>query len=241
MRTKALAFVALCLLASLGSTDRATAQGTVPGDACLKPAGSFRLSTGPDVSGAGYMLVCDGGFWQPVFGYSSADRWIMFNSSGLAAAPLHVWGEAIIGNQGLTCAAVAEGALRYTSATDTWDYCDGASWSAFGATATPAGADRQIQFNSAGAFAADTNLVYTSAGWLGVGTATPQAFADFNSNRSDPCAARHDAGAPRRKCPAAGCGRHVPLQHAEKALRGVSGRPVERPDNRAGRRRPRPC
>jgi hypothetical protein len=38
---------------------------------------------------------------------------------------------------------------------------------------TPATPDRGIQFNSGGSFAADSNFVYTSKGYLGLGTASP--------------------------------------------------------------------
>lgn len=40
---------------------------------------------------------------------------VLFSSSGTPAAPLHIWGEAIIGSQGLACSGTTEGAIRYNS------------------------------------------------------------------------------------------------------------------------------
>lgn len=50
-----------------------------------------------------------------------------------------------------------------------------------GGGGTPAGADRQIQFNNAGAFGADANFVLTATGRLGVGTAGPGAKLDIQA------------------------------------------------------------
>ncbi len=50
-----------------------------------------------------------------------------------------------------------------------------------GSSGSPAGADREIQFNSAGSFAADTNFIYTSAGFFGIGTASPVSDLHISS------------------------------------------------------------
>ncbi len=123
MRSKVLAV--LCALA-LSLPLPALAQETEPGDPCTT-AGLFRATGGvenPD----GHFLFCDGSAWQPILGYSSPEGWVMFSSGGLAAAPLHVEGEAIIRRSGLACGGAAYGALRYTSSTDSWEYCDGSAW-----------------------------------------------------------------------------------------------------------------
>ncbi|MCB9989301.1 MAG: tail fiber domain-containing protein [Rhodospirillales bacterium] len=259
------------------------AFATAPGDACA-PAldGKVRQDDG-------YILVCDGSNWQAVAHVNTLTKngYIMFSSGGDAAAPLHVWGEAILGAQGLSCAGSTEGGLRYLSASDLWQYCDGASWAdlasgsgsgiavvtgepaptftymlddltdvnagapsggecltwsgtewangacgaalstvtgqpaptfnfvlddlsdvdaagpnngdvmyysagasgwtigALTTTASPAGADREIQFNSGGSLSADSNFVFTSAGFLGIGTATPASPLHLTSDSPD--------------------------------------------------------
>ncbi len=175
MRSRVLAV--LCAVA-LSLPLPALAQETEPGDPCAT-AGAFRATGGAE-NPDGHFVFCDGSVWQPILGYSSAGGWVMFGSAGLAAAPLHIEGEAIIRTSGLACSAAAYGAMRYASASDLWEYCDGSAWTALtsGGGGTPAGADREIQFNSGGAFGADANLVFSSAGYLGVGTPDPQALFD---------------------------------------------------------------
>ncbi|WP_274630781.1 DUF1566 domain-containing protein [Arvimicrobium flavum] len=46
-------------------------------------------------------------------------------------APLHVAGEAIIGKGTLACGAAQDGALRFTSSTDAWEFCNGSAWVPF--------------------------------------------------------------------------------------------------------------
>lgn len=57
---------------------------------------------------------------------------VLFSSSGTPAAPLHIWGEAIIGSQGLACSGTTEGAIRYNSAGVAVEVCDGSAWSGVG-------------------------------------------------------------------------------------------------------------
>lgn len=72
----------------------------------------------------------------------------------------------------LTLAANQSVVLAYDSTSSRWRPVSAyGSGSVTGAS----GADRQIQFNSSGAFATDGNLVFTSAGFLGVGTPTPSS------------------------------------------------------------------
>jgi hypothetical protein len=77
----------------------------------------------------------------------------------------------------IACDGDSIGAIRYNTGTGAFEGCNGTTWADIrnGATGTAAGSDRQIQFNSAGAFGASANLVFTSAGRLGIGTATPAA------------------------------------------------------------------
>lgn len=71
-----------------------------------------------------------------------------------------------------TCNAAAEGTVKYNDTTNVHQFCNGSAWANIG-SGSAAGSDRQIQFNSAGLFSATTNFVYTSAGRLGLGTASP--------------------------------------------------------------------
>ncbi|MCB9959689.1 MAG: tail fiber domain-containing protein [Rhodospirillaceae bacterium] len=47
------------------------------------------------------------------------------------------------------------------------------------ASTPPAGSGRELQFNSSGSFSADSNLVYTATGYLGIGTNNPDATLDI--------------------------------------------------------------
>ncbi len=79
-------------------------------------------------------------------------------------------------------ASPVDGMLRYNSASGKFEGYQGGAWQDIltGAVAGGASApDRGIQFNSGGNFAADANLVYTSAGWFGIGTGSPQATLDI--------------------------------------------------------------
>lgn len=73
-----------------------------------------------------------------------------------------------------TSPAAPEGSLQYFTVGTTFKYCDGTNWVSWGGSGgTPAGADRQVQFNSAGAFGAASTFVYTATGNVGIGTAAP--------------------------------------------------------------------
>ncbi len=95
-------------------------------------------------------------------------------------------------------AAIA-GTLEYFAASENvFKYCDGTNWIAWGdgGTSLPAGANTQIQFNSSGAFGANTNFVWDNInGWLGIGTSSPNRDAPslFNSAPSGPVLHIRDA------------------------------------------------
>jgi Head domain of trimeric autotransporter adhesin len=92
----------------------------------------------------------------------------------VADTALEVAGSMKIGDGGEVCAAGVAGAIRYNAGTI--QFCNGTSWGGMGGSGTPAGADRQIQLNSAGIFAADAGLVFSSTGDLMVsGTYTGTA------------------------------------------------------------------
>lgn len=82
---------------------------------------------------------------------------------------------------GDSCTDVPPGTTRMTADADQDGgqvtlICDGSVWRAPSVAA--AGNDREIQFNSGGALSGSTDLVYDSAGRLGVGTGIPAASLD---------------------------------------------------------------
>ena len=100
------------------------------------------------------------------------------------AAPLHVNGEAIVGMKALACSSTTAGAIRYNSSTKGIQYCNGTSWLADGGTVTPAGSDKQVQWNNNGTLAASSGLTFSSAsnaltlaGTTGLATPTGTTFA----------------------------------------------------------------
>jgi len=106
----------------------ARAQEIQPGDAC-STTGRFVRSGGPEIAGAGYLLVCDGSNWQRMIEYDDAANVGIKQTA--PKAPLHVGGEAIIGiSTGLACDSDREGAVRYNPTGNSLELCDGASWSA---------------------------------------------------------------------------------------------------------------
>ena len=101
-----LSFQALVIMAN-----SASAQETSPGDACTT-AGAFQRSGGPEIAG-GHFLVCDGANWLTFVDYADTGRSLLQ-----------------IDNDTGACAAAKMGRLRYVSASDQWDYCDGSNWTA---------------------------------------------------------------------------------------------------------------
>lgn len=72
-----------------------------------------------------------------------------------------------IGYSTTTCDASILGAIRYNSNSGgSVDFCNGTAWANISSGGSAASPDRGIQFNSGGAFAASSNLQYTSVGIL---------------------------------------------------------------------------
>ena len=70
-----------------------------------------------------------------------------------------------------TCDGDAIGSIRYNTGNSTFEGCNGTAWADIrsGATATPAGSNTQIQFNSGGILGASANFTWNnSTGTLGV-------------------------------------------------------------------------
>ena len=93
----------------------AAAQELQPGDACTaSETAQLILSGGPEIPG-GHFLVCDGANWISVLDYADSGRSLRQ-----------------VDNDAEACIALKQGRLRYVSVGDSWDYCNGTSWTAFG-------------------------------------------------------------------------------------------------------------
>ena len=75
------------------------------------------------------------------------------------AALLHVNGEAIVGNTGLSCSAATAGALRYNGGSGEVEYCNGTIWISMGGTDTD--------------WTQNSTKVYNLNDSIGIGTSTP--------------------------------------------------------------------
>lgn len=141
-----------------------------PGDPCSS-AGAFHQTN--DTNGMDF-LICDGSNWQSTLYFGSAGGLTISTLSG-QPAPQYSSGSSLTLLDQLNDVDTTG---KSTNDVLTWD---GSSWGAAapsgGGGGTPAGADRQIQFNSGGAFTADANFVLTSTGTLGVGTSSPYSDA----------------------------------------------------------------
>lgn len=105
----------------------AFAQETQPGDPCIaSEVDQQRKVGGPENPDAGLLLICDGSAWNLVYEFD--------NNANLGVkradpkAPLHVGGEAIIGNTGLVCDADRAGGIRWSSVNSTLEMCNGFAW-----------------------------------------------------------------------------------------------------------------
>ena len=111
---------------------------------------------------------------------------------------LDVNGTIRFGYGGETCDAAHVGAMYYSSATHLLYGClTAGAWTAIstGSTAgAAAGSDRQVQFNSGGALAGSANLVFTSAGRLGIGTASPGQQLQITAAMSMPATTSSTTG-----------------------------------------------
>ena len=144
------------------------AQEVQPGDACV--AGEtdfFRRVGGPENSGSGHFLVCDGTNWHLIIGYDTETGTVRLSTGETSQRP----------------SSPVNGMLRYNSQTDKFEGYQAGSWQdIITAAAGAGGADRQIQFNNAGALAGDATFVFTSAGYVGIGTNTPSHILTIASD-----------------------------------------------------------
>lgn len=154
--------LALAFLLPILAASPARAQLYNAGDACPEPTPG-RLFT--QEGAAGPSLVCNGTTLE-------VDESVLTGpyargvGTATPKAPLHVAGEAIIGpTTGLACDADRAGGIRYNSGGTVMEYCNGTAWASIGG-ATPAGADREIQFNNAGALGASSTFKLMSDGDL---------------------------------------------------------------------------
>lgn len=119
----------------------AYAQEAQPGDACTTN-GAVRSTGGPEQMPR-RMLICNGTTWQSALEQTTAGASLLQ-----------------IGNDTGSCTTAKLGRMRYNG-TSTWEYCNGSTWTALGGGSTSAaGADREIQFNSGGAFGASPGLKF---------------------------------------------------------------------------------
>ncbi|MDB5491835.1 MAG: TonB-dependent receptor, partial [Micavibrio sp.] len=97
--------------------------------------------------------------------------------------------DAIVLPAGITAerpATAVNGMLRYNSANGKFEGYQGGAWQDILTSAVSGGAaapDRGVQFNSGNNFAAVSTFIFTSAGRLGVGTATPTETLDIGTGR----------------------------------------------------------
>lgn len=152
--------VALVLLVAAPFPAVAQLQGndTAPGSSCTGfSAGATRLTADADGNGADIVLVCDGTTW---------------NAQGVK-----------VHYDGSICTAAKDGTLRYISASNLWEYCNGSAWTDLAAgsgTGTPPGIDREIIFNSGGLFFASSGLTFSSVGGLQVDAPASVALLSQN-------------------------------------------------------------
>jgi hypothetical protein len=74
--------IRLALVLSVLSPLSAAAQQPIPGDAC-SPDGNFVSSAGPEITGAGHLMVCQGGTWKSVLSFDSSANATIANALGL--------------------------------------------------------------------------------------------------------------------------------------------------------------
>jgi hypothetical protein len=166
MRNKLLA-AAIGLMLLLAAPLPARALETQPGDACTT-ADQHQLTGGPENPGTGYHLVCDGSVWKAIVTWDSSTARSLFQ----------------VNNDAGSCTATKLGRIRYDG-TSTWEYCNGTSWANIASSATPGGANTNIQFNSGGAFGASANFNWDNANSrLGIGMTSPLSTLTIGPNVS---------------------------------------------------------
>lgn len=137
MRGRSLALAALLVVTLsagiTGGISSAWAAEPVPGGAC-STSNLIVTTGGPETTGVRRIMRCNGSTWQQEQTIDATGKTGVGTDS--PAAPLHVNGEAIVGNTGLGCAAGIVGGIRYNSSINGMEFCNGTSWLAFN-VATP--------------------------------------------------------------------------------------------------------
>ena len=162
MRNKSFtaAFFSTCLVLFLFLTFPARAAEPVPGGAC--PTQYLIVTTGgPETTGIRNLMICNGSTWQQL------TTWLANGYVGIKtatpAAPLHVNGEVIVGGTtGISCGSTVTGGLRWSSASNTIEMCDGTSWQKIAASTcdnVPAGPVFADQTNLATSNLTNSNIV----------------------------------------------------------------------------------
>lgn len=105
--------LALCGAALLLAA--APAAADMPGDPC-GTLNAVARTGGPQNLDQRHLMVCDGSVWQLI------QEWDRNTGSSLFQ----------VGHDPGACGASKLGRLRYTSADDLWEYCDGENWTPFG-------------------------------------------------------------------------------------------------------------
>jgi hypothetical protein len=155
-RIAIIAVIAALLLALPSS--RALAQNI--GDACTVAGQLIRERAISPNAG----IVCNGSTYDAFQSYAMSPLRHGINTPA-PEATLDINGELRIGSTGIACSATNAGAARYSGGYIQW--CNGTAWANVGGGGgTPAGVDRQIQFNSGSAFGAHANLAFTASGQL---------------------------------------------------------------------------
>lgn len=128
---------------------------------CLMPV-SASAQGFPPVGGGG---TCTGMINEEGFqGQQSAVN----NGLYLCSGGVWVKQPLILGTTASACSATWSGGIRYNSVSGAIEFCNGTSWANVGGGGggTPAGADREIQFNSGGAFGASSTYKLMADGDL---------------------------------------------------------------------------
>jgi Chaperone of endosialidase len=126
-----LCFCAALSLIALSASD-AQAQETQPGDACTGGELNFsRWTAGPENTGVGNFIVCNGTVWVPVFQYSSSGL-IGINTATPSTVTMSLGGtDALKLTSGTTAqrpSLPANGMIRYNTTTNKLEAYEAAAW-----------------------------------------------------------------------------------------------------------------
>jgi len=104
------------------------------------------------------------------------------------AAPLHITGEAILGNTGLACSSTTAGGMRYNTSTTGMEYCNGSAWSPFDPCTlkepyyNPNG--YSAGWTTAGGMWGDGTYLYSGGNYATGGSADLEAFTFNNATQT---------------------------------------------------------